>query len=209
MLEFKDVKVEYRGGTAGPVSFCIEDGGRCCVLSPGGGTNTGLLLAALGLSRVTGGYASIDGEVVDGRSAPYLRRISAYAPQDLSLPFANLSELANALAATAPHKERKHAGQRIRRAWETAGIGGTHHADPLETLTGETLRMATVLAATALRRRVVVLDMPLAGLGEESKKAVAAAIREAAEAGAAVLSSATEEEDAALLGMVIRIGWQT
>lgn len=45
-----------------------------------------LLMAVMGIVPLDGGYVTLDGEVVNERSAVYMRRFMGYVPRELRLP---------------------------------------------------------------------------------------------------------------------------
>lgn len=81
MIELHNVSIEPQTHA---LSFTVDDGQLACLSGPKGTGKTQILRAILGLTPVSAGHISVDGELLTPQSAPYFRRRMAYVPQVLT-----------------------------------------------------------------------------------------------------------------------------
>ena len=83
MLELLNVTLEPH---IRELSLTVDSGCMVGIAGPHGSGKTMLLRAVLGFLPVSGGFISIDGELLTPLSATYFRRFMAYVPQQLTVP---------------------------------------------------------------------------------------------------------------------------
>jgi len=181
-IEFRDVRVVYPNGTRAldGLSCTFPEGKLIAVTGPNGAGKSTTLNVLLRLVAPTeGGVTCADGPI-DGYSLRSWRDRIAFVPQSLQLFGGTLRD--NLRIA-----DKEATDERIREAFVRAGADDLFDVLPagLDTVIGEggsTLSggqaRRVMLARAALRSApILLLDEPFAGLDPESRKSVAAAIR--------------------------------
>ena len=82
-LEIKDGELN---GYFEHLSFIVHGGELMQMKCRGEEGCRALLMAVMGIAPLDGGYVTLDGEVVNERSAVYMRRFMGYVPRELRLP---------------------------------------------------------------------------------------------------------------------------
>lgn len=152
----------------------VEAGEVVALLGPNGAGKSTALRALAGLTPLTGGHITLDGEALHERSAE--RRPVGMVFQDYLL-FPHLSALDNVAFGPRCHGVRK--GEARRRAAEWLGrVGLADHAAarPRELSGGQAQRVA-LARALAVRPRMLLLDEPLAALDAHTRLDIRAQLR--------------------------------
>ena len=116
VLELKNGRIAAGGRVVvGDLSFVAPAGKVTCLTGSHGCGKTLLVRALLGLWPLERGYVTLDGEPITPSSAPSLRRLMAYVPQQLPVPFADALDVLGASRGTAsvtPAEETEENGAR-------------------------------------------------------------------------------------------------
>ena len=84
MIELKDASIEVCGRSViSNLSLLAYDGKLTCVCGASGSGKTLLLRAFMGFVPLSGGYLSIDGELVSALSLPVFRKMMVWLPDGL------------------------------------------------------------------------------------------------------------------------------
>lgn len=85
--------------TAADINLMVDAGEILCVYAWRSDKRQAIVHTLLGLQPLKSGFMSVDGDVIDQRSAAYYRAHTAYVPRDLQLPFKTVGEAMQAIMA--------------------------------------------------------------------------------------------------------------
>ncbi|GGK89783.1 hypothetical protein Sme01_50160 [Sphaerisporangium melleum] len=167
---------------------------------PGAGKTTALRIIA-GLAVPTGGHVLLDDVPLHAR--PPARRAVGMVLRD-PLLFGHLSVLDNVAFGPRRHGAGRAEARRVAAAWlADAGLGALADAAPGELTPGQA-RRASLVRTLAAGPRVLLLDDPLGGLPDDTRRELRALLRRhlSCFAGACVLVTDDPGEAAALAARV-------
>ena len=121
MLEIKDgvlSGVEYSKTVAG-INFMVEAGEMLCIYAWHDEKRQAIIHTLLGLQPLKSGFFSIDGDVVDSRSAAYFRAHAAYVPRELQFPSMTIGEMMQMMTI-----DKSLTKDKIEEEWNKIGIKG-------------------------------------------------------------------------------------
>ena len=99
MLEIKNGTlsgVEHPATAAG-INLVVDAGEMLCIYAWSSDKRQAIVHTLLGLQPLKSGFMSVDGDVIDERSAAYYRSHTAFVPRDLRLPFKTVGETMQAM----------------------------------------------------------------------------------------------------------------
>ena len=99
MLEIKNGTlsgVEHPATAAG-INLVVDAGEMFCIYAWSSDKRQAIVHTLLGLQPLKSGFMSVDGDVIDERSAAYYRNHTAFVPRDLRLPFKTVGETMQAM----------------------------------------------------------------------------------------------------------------
>lgn len=99
MLEIKNGTlsgVEHPATAAG-INLVVDAGEMFCIYAWSSDKRQAIVHTLLGLQPLKSGFMSVDGDVIDERSAAYYRSHTAFVPRDLRLPFKTVGETMQAM----------------------------------------------------------------------------------------------------------------
>ena len=99
MLEIKNGTlsgVEYPA-MAADINLVVDAGEMLCIYAWSSAKRQAIVHTLLGLQPLKSGFMSVDGDVIDERSAAYYRSHTAFVPRDLRLPFKTVGETMQAM----------------------------------------------------------------------------------------------------------------
>lgn len=145
------------------VDFALDAGARHAVIGPNGAGKSTLLNLLTGTLRPNTGQIRLDGRDITGKSPAGRARLGLARTFQTPAVFESLSTLDNMLAAG-------WGGRRARtpealRGLEAIGLGG-HTGQRAGTLSHGQRRLLEIAMALAGHPRVLLLDEPAAGLGD-------------------------------------------
>ena len=164
------------------VDLHVPAGSLTALLGPSGCGKTTLLRLIAGFDDPDGGTIAVDDRIVAGagRSVPALRRGIGYVPQEGGL-FPHLSVAAN-VAFGLPRRQRRDRG-RVRELLDLVGLDAGFADRAPHQLSGGQQQRVALARALAPEPSLVLLDEPFssldASLRDETRQAVAAALRAA------------------------------
>ncbi|MGI6222186.1 MAG: ABC transporter ATP-binding protein [Prevotella sp.] len=196
MLELKNVILHTPAGDARQaMSFLVRSGDICVVGGASGSGKTTLVRSVMGFCRVASGYISIDGELVDWRSARTFRRQTLYIPADViateenqpspfdTLTVRQLLEAQLALGINHLHIDN----ERLSQAWALLGLDPKTGERRCSDLTAGEMRRVLLSLGSQIHRSLVVADELTTELSLEEEQHTFKFVRALAESGSAVL----------------------
>jgi len=187
ILAVDNVTARFGGVTAvDGVTVSVRSGELVGLIGPNGAGKTTLLRLVTGVVPAHTGAIRIDGHDVTGRSPAARARLGVGLSHQIVRPFRNMTVLDNvALAAghdrtSSPLRalvtiDRRFARARARELLASVGIAGAADSDPSTQPLG-VLKRVEMARALALSPRVLLLDEPLAGLGQAEASRLADSI---------------------------------
>ena len=191
LLEVSDVTVRFGGILAVDGATLTADAGRVTgLIGPNGAGKTTVFNVISGLQEPVNGRVVLDGQDVT-KLGPFQRARLGMARTFQRLEaFGSLSVWDNVLTAAEIHDRwRKDEGEEpadvARRLIDRVGLSDWA-AQPADAVPTGTARLLEVARALAIEPRVLLLDEPSSGLGEDETDTFGELLRELAEEGRAV-----------------------
>ena len=99
MLEIKNGTLNgvEHPATAADINLVVDAGEMLCIYAWSSDKRQAIVHTLLGLQPLKSGFMSVDGDVIDERSAAYYRSHTAFVPRDLRLPFKTVGETMQAM----------------------------------------------------------------------------------------------------------------
>lgn len=99
MLEIKNGTLSgvEHPATAADINLVVDAGEMLCIYAWRSAKRQAIVHTLLGLQPLKSGFMSVDGDVIDERSAAYYRSHTAFVPRDLRLPFKTVGETMQAM----------------------------------------------------------------------------------------------------------------
>ena len=82
---------------AADINLVVDAGEMLCIYAWSSDKRQAIVHTLLGLQPLKSGFMSVDGDVIDERSAAYYRSHTAFVPRDLRLPFKTVGETMQAM----------------------------------------------------------------------------------------------------------------
>jgi branched-chain amino acid transport system ATP-binding protein len=193
LLEVKDVVVRFGGVVAvNEATMDIEPGLVTGLIGPNGAGKTTLFNVVSGLQPPNVGRIIFDGKDITKTSTYQRARMGIARTFQRLEAFGSLSVLENVLAAVEIHQGYRRRDKEnkprdvARRLLERVGVAhlARHQADSVPT---GAARLVELARALAIAPRIILLDEPSSGLGEDETDALGELLRELATEGMAVL----------------------
>ncbi|MBR4243107.1 MAG: ATP-binding cassette domain-containing protein [Bacteroidaceae bacterium] len=183
------------------LSFSVKAGEMVGICGASGSGKTSILRALLGFVSPSEGRIEMCGREVTPANIDYIRRHTAYLPQDLHLPVASVRDM---IAMTCPSIDERR--EEMDSLWERVGLElslwDTH---PAQLSGGQ--RQRILLATALLRKKAVLLaDEPTSALDPATTQKVIATLRQtAAENGTAILVASHDQHFLAACDNVVKL----
>lgn len=99
MLEIKNGTLNgvEHPAMAADINLVVDAGEMFCIYAWSSDKRQAIVHTLLGLQPLKSGFMSVDGDVIDERSAAYYRTHTAFVPRDLRLPFKTVGETMQAM----------------------------------------------------------------------------------------------------------------
>lgn len=99
MLEIKNGTLSgvEHPAMAADINLVVDAGEMLCIYAWSSAKRQAIVHTLLGLQPLKSGFMSVDGDVIDERSAAYYRSHTAFVPRDLRLPFKTVGETMQAM----------------------------------------------------------------------------------------------------------------
>ena len=124
MLEIKNPLLKKNGKTVlvPNMSFSIVPGEILCVSGENALSNTLLLKVLLGMQQLDGGFVTMDGDIIDGASVSFFRKMMAYVPHDVEIPYHSIAEITECICNLKVNKEKEFTMEMLFEEWQKLGL---------------------------------------------------------------------------------------
>ncbi len=160
MLEIKNPLLKKNGKTVlvPSMSFSIVPGEILCVSGENALSNTLLLKVLLGMQQLDGGFVTMDGDIIDGASVSFFRKMMAYVPHDVEIPYHSIAEITECICNLKVNKEKEFTMEMLFEEWQKLGLQqGTWEAE-ISALPAATIQLAMLSIAKILKCPYVLID---------------------------------------------------
>lgn len=159
MLEFKNTQVRFPDGEQSkPFSLVVDDGDIVCICGGHGAGKSLLMQAVLGLSPISSGFITYDGELITPGSSSYFRAMIAYIPQDMPKDRLTVKELFRKFFNLHVNSCIKVDAKRLMQIWEKIGIDSKMLDIAVASIDAPTLQLIMLSFLYLLDRKVVLID---------------------------------------------------
>ena len=160
MLEIKNPLLKINGETllVPNMSFSVVSGEIFCISGSKTLSNTFLLKVLLGMHKLDGGYVTIDGDIVDGDSVRFFRKMMAYVPRDVELPYQNIAEMVGHILDLDVNKKKEISQEMLFEEWQKIGLQQSDWDTELKLLPAATIQLAMLSIARVLKSPYVLID---------------------------------------------------
>ena len=160
MLEIKNPLLKINGETllVPNMSFSVVSGEIFCISGSKTLSNTFLLKVLLGMHKLDGGYVTIDGDIVDGDSVRFFRKMMAYVPRDVELPYQNIAEMVEHILDLDVNKKKEISQEMLFDEWQKIGLQQSDWDTELKLLPAATIQLAMLSIARVLKSPYVLID---------------------------------------------------
>ena len=160
MLEIKNPLLKINGETllVPNMSFSVVSGEIFCISGSKTLSNTFLLKVLLGMHKLDGGYVTIDGDIVDGDSVRFFRKMMAYVPRDVELPYQNIAEMVGHILDLDVNKKKEISQEMLFDEWQKIGLHQSDWDTELKLLPAATIQLAMLSIAKVLESPYVLID---------------------------------------------------
>lgn len=160
MLEIKNPLLKINGETllVPNMSFSVVSGEIFCISGSKTLSNTFLLKVLLGMHKLDGGYVTIDGDIVDGDSVRFFRKMMAYVPHDVEIPYHSIAEITECICNLKVNKEKEFTMEMLFEEWQKLGLQQGAWEAEISALPAATIQLAMLSIAKILKCPYVLID---------------------------------------------------
>lgn len=159
MLEFKNTRVSLASGRQSkPFSLVVDDGDIVCICGGHGVGKSLVLKSVLGLSPISSGFITCDGELITSGSSSYFRRMIAYIPQDFPRDKMQVSELLHTLFSLKANSQLVSDNKALLSIWEKLGIDKSMLDADISTIAAPALQLILLSFLPMLHRKIILID---------------------------------------------------
>ena len=160
MLEIKNPLLKKNGKTVlvPNMSFSIVPGEILCVSGENALSNTLLLKVLLGMQQLDGGFVTMDGDIIDGASVSFFRKMMAYVPHDVEIPYHSIAEITECICNLNVNKEKEFTMEMLFEEWQKLGLQQGAWEAEISALPAATIQLAMLSIAKILKCPYVLID---------------------------------------------------
>lgn len=160
MLEIKNPLLKKNGKTVlvPNMSFSIVPGEILCVSGENALSNTLLLKVLLGMQQLDGGFVTMDGDIIDGASVSFFRKMMAYVPHDVEIPYHSIAEITECICNLKVNKEKEFTMEMLFEEWQKLGLQQEAWEAEISALPAATIQLAMLSIAKILKCPYMLID---------------------------------------------------
>ena len=195
MIEFDNITFIYDNKPLMQhFSCCISSGEKVVLYGPSGHGKSTLLASVAGFVLPDEGSIRINGKVLDNVAIQQIRRITAWLPQEFTLPFETVEELITAPFRLKINQPSKPTKETILNHFARLGLEPELYEKRSIEISGGQRQRIMLAVAALLNKPLIVIDEPTSALDTGSTDKVLAFFRRQAEKGAAVLAVSHDKD---------------
>ena len=157
MLEIKNGTLNgvEHPATAADINLVVDAGEMLCIYAWSSDKRQAIVHTLLGLQPLKSGFMSVDGDVIDERSAAYYRSHTAFVPRDLRLPFKTVGETMQAMMTV----DKDLTKGTIESEWRKVGIADGLWNALVEHIGQDILQQMMMVAAVMRGCNHMIIDL--------------------------------------------------
>lgn len=187
--------LEIKGATlrlSGRCLFCnlnltVKAGEWVCVTGESGCGKTSLLRAVLGFLPLDAGSIFISGKQLSPHAIDFIRKQTAYVPQELFLPAESAEEMLRLPFGLKANRTRRLSKEKLFDLWDRLGLQPELLQRKVTQLSGGQRQRIILSMEALLEKPLMLIDEPTSALDDESVTRVAALFRSLSQSGTAIL----------------------
>ena len=170
------------------LSLTVNPGEWLCVTGESGCGKTSLLRAVLGFLPLDAGSIFISGKQLSPHTVDFIRKQTAYVPQELFLPAESVEEMLRLPFSLKVNKARRLSKEKLFDLWDKLGLQPNLLQRKVTQLSGGQRQRIILSMEALLGKPLMLVDEPTSALDDESVTKVAALFRSLSQDGTALLS---------------------
>ena len=195
MIEFDNITFIYDNKPLMQhFSCCISSGEKVVLYGPSGHGKSTLLASVAGFVLPDEGSIRINGKILDSVAIQQIRRITAWLPQEFTLPFETVEELIAAPFRLKINQPSRPTRETILNHFARLGLEPELYEKRSIEISGGQRQRIMLAVAALLNKPLIVIDEPTSALDTGSTDKVQAFFRRQAEKGAAVLAVSHDKD---------------
>lgn len=150
------------------LSFNINRGDKFVLYGPSGSGKSTIINAILGFERPNNGDIIVDGRQCNNDNFAYIRSITSYLPQDISLPYTTVKELIYSPFEFKINKHNTPTNQEIFYYFKQLGLNENLLNANINEISGGEKQRILLATTILLKKTILLLDEPTSALDAKS-----------------------------------------
>lgn len=150
------------------LSFNINRGDKYVLYGPSGSGKSTIINAILGFERPNNGDIIVDGRQCNNDNFAYIRSITSYLPQDISLPYTTVKELIYSPFEFKINKHNTPTNQEIFYYFKKLGLNENLLNANINEISGGEKQRILLATTILLKKTILLLDEPTSALDAKS-----------------------------------------
>ena len=150
------------------LSFNINRGDKYVLYGPSGSGKSTIINAILGFERPNNGDIIVDGRQCNNDNFAYIRSITSYLPQDISLPYTTVKELIYSPFEFKINKHNTPTNQEIFYYFKQLGLNENLLNANINEISGGEKQRILLATTILLKKPILLLDEPTSALDAKS-----------------------------------------
>lgn len=206
MLEVNDISIQFGGEQVLQNFSCrVEKGGLACVVGRSGCGKTSLLKALIGLTPYCGGTIRIAGAELNESSCAFVRKITAYLPQELVFPNEDIMDIVLQTLRIGGVKNVRLSMPLLHQNIQRLGLEPELLDKRMAEISGGQRQRVMIAVLSMLDKQVWLLDEPTAALDEKSRDLVIQFLIEEQRCGKTIVAVSHDPVFASRCSTIIRL----
>lgn len=147
----------------------VEQGAFACIMGVSGCGKTSLLKSFLGLTPFTEGEISVGGHILNEQTCSAIRKMVAYLPQDLALPYVMVEEVVVHVLKIAGLRYERRSKELLHEHMTKLGLDEELLDKRIVEISGGQRQRLMLAVLSLLDRKIWLLDEPTAALDKASR----------------------------------------
>jgi polar amino acid transport system ATP-binding protein/putative ABC transport system ATP-binding protein len=187
------------------LNFRASQGETVCVQGVSPLACTHLLRCLLGFEPLSEGFISIDGSVLSPASAATFRRLMAYVPRELLLPYPSMAQAARAPFRLKANARQAFSTEALLKEWQLLGLPSSLLDKQPAQLTDSQRLRAALASASLLGKSILLVDAPPTRPDSAAAQFIDNYLHQLASRGTAVVAVSADDVFAASCNRIVTI----